>query len=431
MSELSNKKNISKGRLIAVLIICLLNTFIVTSMPTSSTSFFLPQIAQELGLSPTQSTSFSAGVNMGTFLTVFIAGMLLDKLSTRKLMMINTIVAALVVAGRAWAPDYRYLYLMFVLYGVTSATLYQGANKVVALWYEKKHTFVINALLIGSGAFSYIVGLNVTRPIAEALGGWREYYQALAIVMAIIGFCWVIVVPERSSKDAVLNEDVGVKNIEQDSVLQNIKHVLSSPRAWCCFLGEAGFGGCIQLVINLTAFVLVNSWGLEQQQAATLQSWSNTGSLIGYIILPTLMMKYWKKDQITLVGMSMVVSPVLWMIAIVSKNTTLMPILYAIGGFFNGFGYTGPRTFLMQLPEVAGLRAGTALGAFNTINKLGATIWLTLAGILFNYMSYDIALAIMFASGFIGAAAMFMLKYLNKKYEEQDNLTSRQALQAE
>lgn len=414
MSESDVK--VKKSKQIAVGCLAFLNAFICAALPGGTLAFFLPTISKELALTAPQATSLSAGVMLGGAFSVFILGIILDKVSARVLMFIMTIVAAIAVIGRSWAPDYGYLYVMFVLYGICLSVLNPGGNKLVGLWFEKKYTFIMNAILIGGGALGYIVGLNTTLPITNAVGGWRNYYAVLSVVMAVIGICWLVFVREKKSRDAVLNEDVGVKDIEKDTILENIKHVLGSKRAWCCFIAESGFGSCIQVLIALTTMALVSSWKLPLQQAATLQSWANTGSLVGYFLLPQLMLRYWKKDPAWLVGSSMVVSTALWIIAITSHNVALFGPLYAIGGFLNGFGYVGPRTFIMQLPEVAGLRAGTALGAFNTIYRLASTLLLSLAGMLVLVVgSFDIALGIVFCCGFVGAAAVFLLIYFNKQ----------------
>jgi hypothetical protein len=75
----------------------------------------------------------------------------------------------------------------------------------------------------------------------------------------------------------------------------------------------------------------------------------------------------------------MVVSGVLWSAGYWGlKSVPWMIFCFAFGAFWNGFGFAGPRTILMELPEVAGLRAGTALGVFNTISRVGGVLIISL-----------------------------------------------------
>ncbi|NLW78653.1 MAG: MFS transporter [Ruminococcaceae bacterium] len=410
---------------VKVSIIALLTSFFVMSLPSSSLSFFLPTIRDELGLTVVETTAMSGATTMGCMIAVFFAGVLMDKINLRYLMCIASIFAGIAVFGRSVFTSYTPLYITFVMFGL-ALSFTQGNNKAMGLWYDKKHLFMMNSLLIGMGALAYIVGLNASGPIAGLLGGWRNFYRVLGVMMVVIGVCWIIFVETRTSRDAQLNLSVKVRDVEKDSIFQNLKYVLKSPRALCCCLSEACFGGVIQLLIALTTTALVTSWGIPVQEAAFYSSTANTGSLFGYIILPLLMAKFWKGDRIWLVAGSMVISTALWIIGITSGNPTTLIVCYAIGGFLNGFGYVGPRTFMMELPEVGGLRAGTALGVFNFIYRLACMLLISLSGFMVIAVGdWTMALGLLFILGFGGALFLFILKGLNAREAKKTGESSK------
>lgn len=405
------QKKHSKG---AVAVLSFLSMLIVSGLPASAVSVLLPTITAEFGLTAPQAASLSAGVALGTACFVFVAGVLMDKMSMRKLIAAATVLAAITVMMRAFVDSYAFLYILFPLYGIFIGITKPGNNKMVSLWFPQEQLFAMNAALIGGGALCYIIGLNFTLPLSNLVGGWRNYFIVLAVVMVIIGILWLVLVGERTSKDAALNKDIEVKAAEKTKFWQNIGYVISSPRVWLITISECCFGGVIQVLIALTTTAIVSSWGLPSQEAAFLSSTANTGSLFGYFILPLIMRKYMKKiDNIWPVSISMVASVILWMIGLSSRNPAIIIPCYAIGGFLNGFGYVGPRTFLMEQPEVAGLRAGTGLGVFNTVVNFAVTGLTTLAGVLSVSMGeYDRAVVCVMAVGFGGPICLFILKAL-------------------
>ena len=99
-------------------IMSILSYMLIACIPSASLAVLLPSIMTEMKLNAAQAASFSAGVALGTVVFVFIAGVLLDKISTRLMMCIFGIGAALMVALRAFAPDFAFFlcFISFVWY---------------------------------------------------------------------------------------------------------------------------------------------------------------------------------------------------------------------------------------------------------------------------------------------------------------------------
>jgi MFS-type transporter involved in bile tolerance (Atg22 family) len=58
-----------------------------------------------------------------------------------------------------------------------------------------------------------------------------------------------------------------------------------------------------------------------------------------------------------------------------SGNLLIAGIFLFLGAFLNGWSVTGPRTMLQELPQVAGVRSGTALGMLNTFSRAAAALF--------------------------------------------------------
>jgi MFS family permease len=410
-------KEFNKSKMIIAGVLAILSYMVISCIPLASLAVLLPYITKEMNLTAQQAASFSAGVNLGIACLVFVTGVIMDKISTRLLMCIFGIGAALMVILRAFPTDYAFFYVLFPLFGVFLAVISPGCNKMIALWFPKKYLFAMNALIIAGGATAFVIGLNFTLPIANALGGWRNFFIAFGVVMAVLAVLWMILLPDRSSKDAELNKDIDIKNAEETKFWQNMKNVLSSSKVWLLCLSEFFFAGVISASTSLGTYAIYAYWGgqLTVQQSASIASTGNLGSLIGYIILPTILTKFFPKvDKTWPILASMVVSGVLWSAGYWGlKSVPWMIFCFAFGAFWNGFGFAGPRTILMELPEVAGLRAGTALGVFNTISRVGGVLIISFAGYLAVALKgFDNAMRLTYLLALLGAVCLIIFKII-------------------
>jgi len=402
-----------KDKCIATFVI-LLTTFLFW-LPVATGGLFLPQIAREFGLTPAQTSALAGAVSFGTMLVIFVLGIIMDKVNMKYIMFTGLLLAGATVYGRAVVADYGMLYLVFVLFGVAMA--FQGGSfRAISLWYEKDQILTMSAIVVALGALSFVVGLNTAVPVAEMLGGWRAYFQALGIISIICAFLWVTVVRSMTSRQAVLNESVNIKDIEKDSVFQNLKYVITSPRVWCCNIAEMAFiGGSTNFLTALAPLALMSSWGVTPARAGFLASMINMGSILGYLTLPTLMRKYYKGTPYLPAGACAVGSIILWGTAFLSRNESIFMVCLFLGGYLNGVGFAGPRSFLVMLPEVGGLRAGTALGVFNTMLRFWMMFWISMAGVVVGYLGdYSLTMAAMMCVGLINPIALYILYRLMK-----------------
>ena len=54
--------------------------------------------------------------------------------------------------------------------------------------------------------------------------------------------------------------------------------------------------------------------------------------------------------------------------------------MLALGGILYGAIVPAPKVLMLAVPEVSGPRAGTALGVYTTIERIGITIFISLLG---------------------------------------------------
>ena len=409
-------KNFFRDKCVATFVI-LLTTFLFW-LPVSTLGLFLPEISKELGLTPAQTSALAGSISFGTMCAIFIAGIIMDKINMKIVMFFGLALAGITVYGRAIFQEYGMMYLVFVLFGVAMA--FQGGSfRAITFWYEKEQILTMNAIIVALGAMSFVVGLNTAVPMAEMVGGWRGYFKALGIICVVCAFLWVTVVRSMTSRQAVLNESVNIKDIEKDSIFQNIKYIIASPRVWLCTIAEMSFiGGCTNFITALAPLALVQSWGVTAAQAGFLASMLNTGSVLGYLVLPSLMRKYYKGSPYMPAGLCAIGSVVLWSIAFLSRNETIFIPCFFLGGFLNGIGFAGPRSFLVMLPEVGGLRAGTALGVFNTMLRFWMMFWISMAGVALAYFGdYSVTMSVMMCAGLVNPIALYILSRMMKKEE--------------
>ena len=149
--------------------------------------------------------------------------------------------------------------------------------------------------------------------------------------------------------------------------------------------------------------------GSTPQYAATAASMGSLGSMIGYAVLPIISDKVGRKKPF--IWPAMIVSVILRVWALQSGNLITAGAVLFFGALMDGWAITGPRTMLQELPQIAGVRSGTAIGILNTFSRAAAAlfpmVYAYLSGV---FSSHKSALSCVFLLMLISALLMSMVK---------------------
>lgn len=388
-------------------LICLIY-FTVYGFSGASISTLFTTIAPDLGWNEYQTSAIWGAIPLGLMCFTLISGMLLDRFRTKVLMAISVFVGAVAVFGRGITDNFTAFYVFMFLAGLSQAISFPGNIKVITTWFEKKELFRANGFLLSSGHMGMLIGYNLTFPICDAVGGWHIMYRIVGGFILVIAVLWLILARDKRADEVVLNRELSA-DIEKVSIRQNLKLIFSTRDAWLIFIAEFILVGAVQTYMGFAPTVMLDVAGSTPRLAALIASMGSLGSMIGYAVLPVISDKVGRKKPF--VWPAMIASVVLRILALQSGNLTAAGASLFFGALMDGWAVTGPRTMLQELPQIAGVRSGTAIGILNTFSRAAAAlfpmIYAFLAGAL---SSHKNALSCVFALVLISAVLMSMVK---------------------
>jgi MFS family permease len=167
---------------------------------------FLPVMEADLGWSRGE---MSGAFSLATLLAGLGAapvGRWLDFRGPRLLMTAGSIAATLLVLGWSQVRDLAQFYLLWILIGITMATvLYEPAFAVVTAWFERKRTRALTAVTLMAGFAS-----TIFMPLESwliGLQGWRPALLTLAAFLALTTILPHALLLRRRPEDLGLHVD--------------------------------------------------------------------------------------------------------------------------------------------------------------------------------------------------------------------------------
>jgi hypothetical protein len=123
--------------------------------------------------------------------------------------------------------------------------------------------------------------------------------------------------------------------------------------------------------------------GLTAATSGTVPAFSNMVSMFAYTLVPFIIMKFKAQKHYPVIAIiSGIISTTALIVGYASYNYALICAMMALSGLFFGAALPAPKVFMLQLPEVSGPRAGTAMGLYVTIERVGVTILFAIVGAL-------------------------------------------------
>jgi MFS family permease len=187
------------------------------------------------------------------FLCLFPAGNLLDRFSTKKLLLTAVTVCTLGTLFFALAQVYWVAALGRFLVGCGAAFCFLSCIRLASRWFSPHHMAFVTGVVV---TFAMLGGLVAQAPfawLAEVLGNWRHALYlntALGVLIIIaIAFC-VQDYPPDAQAEAKADHD----HIQKLGLWRCIKLAMLNPQNW--------FGGLYTALMNLPVFIIGGLWGI-------------------------------------------------------------------------------------------------------------------------------------------------------------------------
>jgi MFS family permease len=183
----------------------------------------------------------------GNVLCLFPAGMILDRVSTRKMLLIGMALVTVATTSFAFADSYWVVALSRFLIGVGGAFCLLGPVRLVSRWFPShKISFLVGIIV----TFAMLGGMVAQRPLGFLVSPTEfGYAHAMQVVIGFGVLCWFLIffLVKDSPKDRDIEEH-SHDEIHQMGFWVSISKVLRNPQNW--------LAGIYASLINLPVFWL-------------------------------------------------------------------------------------------------------------------------------------------------------------------------------
>ncbi|MDF1760685.1 MAG: MFS transporter [Coxiellaceae bacterium] len=264
---------------------------------------------------------------------LFPAGILLDRYSTRIVILVSMGVCVLGTALLSFAPDFQWAIASRFLTGVGSAFCFLSGIRLASRWFEPRHMALVTGVLV---TMAMMGGMLAQTPMAMLVAkfSWRETLILDALMGIILMLVIAAVVRDYPEGSAEL---IKVQEAEAEKIgfWSSLRLAFGRWQNW-----TAGAYTCLMnLPLSLLgglygAMYLKHSYGLNQLHATNVISMLFLGTIIGAPIMG------WFSDRIQRrrapMLMAALASLALMLLVVYSHglNYSLLITLFLLVGFF-------------------------------------------------------------------------------------------------
>ncbi len=353
------------------------------------------------------------------------SGVLADRLGTRRVATVGTLVMGLGVLGFARSETFLLGFLSRLLLGFGGGVIYIATLRYCANWFRADEFATVTGLTVSAAG---IGGLFAATPLAVAVGafGWRPSLLGIGLVglfLAVVVYGFVRDTPE----DAGLPRVEGAPRADEQTlsdVLTGAKTVLRAGDTW--LMGLMLFFG---LGINFTVMGLwgvpyvVRVYDVSVQTASLYTLVGNAGLVVGPPVLGWLSDRLADRTGIILAsaflyalaygGIAALATPPLWYVGL-----AFFLVMFLLGGLL--------LAFTVVKEQHATEHSGIATGTINGIGYFGAAVFPGVMGYVldvfwtgetvagnrvYTLLGYRVAFGIAAAGGFVALACAAWLHW--------------------
>ena len=354
-----------------------------------------------------------------TAVFAFIAGIIIDRVGVRSLMVSGMFLLSATFYFYAKSDSLADMYIIHIFQGIVLSVSGMVINVVlISKWFNDNRGLAIGVLLAGTSVGNGIFPQINTYLLTISDGDWRQVMMWLALIplaYAPILFALIKEKPEyvETKEDNEAKNDFKASSIEGGFTLQE---TLMSSNFW--FLSVMAFCTFYSILAMIGhVFLMLDGEGYSPQISATGVSIIFIGGFIGKVISGKLAEMIGRK--IVLVGgvAMMLAGSLLIVSSIFYKN----PLLIWIGLTLYGTGWGGLYTLIQLLvADLFGLIAiGKIMGVINIIDTIGGGLGPIITAVIYDStQSYLLPFLVISALLVIALISSSMLKIDDEAIEQ-------------
>ena len=319
-----------------------------------------------------------------TAVFAFIAGIIIDRVGVRALMISGMFLLSATFYYYAQSDSLIDMYIIHIFQGMVLSMSGMVINVVlISKWFNDNRGLAIGVLLAGTSVGNGIFPQINTYLLTISDGDWRQVMIWLALIpLAYIPVLFAFI--KEKPEDVAVREDNQAKNDFKASSIEGgftLQQTLRSANFW--FLSVMAFCTFYSILAMIGhVFLMLDGEGYSPQISATGVSIIFIGGFIGKVISGKLAEMIGRK--IVLVGgvAMMLLGSLLIVSSIFYKN----PLLIWIGLTLYGTGWGGLYTLIQLLvADLFGLIAiGKIMGVINIIDTIGGGLGPIITAVIYD-----------------------------------------------
>ena len=319
-----------------------------------------------------------------TAVFAFIAGIIIDRVGVRSLMVSGMVLLSATFYFYAKSDSLADMYIIHIFQGIVLSVSGMVINVVlISKWFNDNRGLAIGVLLAGTSVGNGIFPQINTYLLTISDGDWRQVMMWLALIPLAYAPILFALIKEKP-EDVETKEDNEAKNDFKASSIEGgftLQQTLMSANFW--FLSVMAFCTFYSILAMIGhVFLMLDGEGYSPQISATGVSIIFIGGFIGKIISGKLAEMIGRK--IVLVGgvAMMLAGSLLIVSSIFYKN----PLLIWIGLTLYGTGWGGLYTLIQLLvADLFGLIAiGKIMGVINIIDTIGGGLGPIITAVIYD-----------------------------------------------
>ena len=354
-----------------------------------------------------------------TAVFAFIAGIIIDRVGVRALMISGMFLLSATFYYYAQSDSLTDMYIIHIFQGMVLSMSGMVINVVlISKWFNDNRGLAIGVLLAGTSVGNGIFPQINTYLLTISDGDWRQVMIWLALIpLAYIPILFAFI--KEKPEDVAVKEDNQASNDFKASSIEGgftLQQTLRSANFW--FLSVMAFCTFYSILAMIGhVFLMLDGEGYSPQISATGVSIIFIGGFIGKVISGKLAEMIGRK--IVLVGgvAMMLVGSLLIVSSIFYKN----PLLIWIGLTLYGTGWGGLYTLIQLLvADLFGLIAiGKIMGEINIIDTIGGGLGPIITAVIYdstqNYLLWFLVVSALLVIALISSS---MLKIDDEAIEQ-------------
>jgi len=257
---------------------------------------------------------------------LFFAGMMLDRLSTKKIMILAMILCVSSTFALAHTESYSVALLCRFLTGIGSAFCFLGPIRIASRWFPPQRMALVTGLIV---TIAMMGGMLAQYPLTRLVVslGWRNSVSLVAWLGVLLLVVMMVLIKDKP-QGAILpvSEEKNLFNIAKKAYL-NTQSIRAALYTSLMNMAVAVFGAM------LGSLYLVQRLGVSKEEAAMVNSMLFLGAILGGPFMG------WLSDKIGLRVLPMKMGAfaalsVVFCIIYMPISLPLMAVLFFLLGFF-------------------------------------------------------------------------------------------------